>query len=345
MSEKNPPKYICEICNYFTAHNKDYMRHTNTKKHINATLSNINVTEKSAYKYYCKKCNYYTRDLKDYNKHIQTKKHICNNITKEHICENCNKCYNNRTGLWRHKKICVNKQEINDNKYSDIGEINLLSQMFLEMVKQNQEFKELLMEQNKQNQNLQIQFIEMAKEKSITTNNSHNTTTNNNNNHFNLQVFLNERCKNALNMVEFIEQLNVTIHDLEETCRLGFAEGISRIFINGLKNLDVYERPIHCSDAKRETIYIKNENKWEKDDDNKSNLEKAVRKVGQKNMRCITQWQKLHPYFNDSSAKDSDKYLHMVSNSMCGGSVEETKDNYNKIKKNIIKETIIKKNE
>jgi hypothetical protein len=276
-------------------------------------------------KFVCEICDYITSSKKDYNKHILTRKHLnaykCLNLGTKILCENCNKSFQHRQSLCRHKKKCISVSPVDNN-------------MIMSLIAQNQEFKDLIIEQNKH-------IIELSKEKSII--NSHNTTTNNNNNHFNLQVFLNERCKNALNMVEFIEQLNVTIHDLEETGRLGFAEGISRIFINGLKNLDVYERPIHCSDAKRETIYIKNENKWEKDDDNKSNLEKAVRKVGQKNMQCITQWQKLHPYFNDSSEKDSDKYLHMVSNSMCGGSVEETRDNYNKIKKNIIKETIIKK--
>jgi hypothetical protein len=309
---------------------------------------------KNSLKYCCEKCNYQCCKTQDWQRHILTQKH--NKLTntyqfsmpKIYCCINCGNEYKHKQSLYNHKKKCGFENNSNSNLNSN--DPNIMN-LVLELVKQNSEFKEILVEQNKyiveqnkQNQNLQIQFIEMAKEKSITTN-SHNTTNNttNNNNHFNLNLFLNERCKNALNMVEFIEQLNVTIHDLEETGRLGYAEGISRIFINGLKNLDVYERPIHCSDAKRETIYIKNENKWEKDDDNKSNLEKAVRKVGQKNMKCITQWQKLHPYFNDSSAKDSDKYLHMVSNSMCGGSVEETRDNYNKIKKNIIKETIIKK--
>jgi hypothetical protein len=367
MSVENPPKYICEICNYFTLYSKDYNRHILTKKHkgnITANLSNKIATEKSAHKHYCKKCNYYTSDVKDYNKHIQTKKHICNNISKNYICENCNKIYINRSGLWRHKKICVSetktkaedeeetkikikeeatiKEETTikeENECLDIGEIKLLSHMFLQLVKQNTEFKELLVEQNKQTQNLQFQFIELAKEK--TMNNCHNIT--NNNNQFNLNLFLNETCKNAMNISEFVEQIPIKLSDLEDTARLGYVEGISRIFIRSLKELEVNERPIHCSDAKRETLYIKEGDVWEKDDSNKSKLTNAIRKVGTKNIRMITEWKKKYPDCEDYYSNKNDLYLSIVNNAMCGGTEEETLSNYNKIRKNIIKQVIIPK--
>jgi hypothetical protein len=216
--------------------------------------------------------------------------------------------------------------------------------MFLELVKQNSEFKELLVEQNKQNQNLQNQFIEMAKEK--TTNNSNNTNSNNttnNNNHFNLNLFLNETCKNAMNLSDFVEQIPIHLTDLEDTARLGYAEGISRIFIKGLKNLEVNERPIHCSDAKRETLYIKEGDIWEKDDTEKTRLTNAIRKVGHRNIRMIPEWKKKYPDCETYDSKKNDLYLKIVGNSMCGGSVEETENNYNKIKKNIIKQVIIEK--
>jgi len=146
-----------------------------------------------------------------------------------------------------------------------------------------------------------------------------------------------------MNINEFVEQIPVNLNDLEDTGRLGYAEGISRIFINGLKQLDVNERPIHCSDGKRETLYIKDGDIWEKDDTNKTRLETAIRKVAHKNMRMIPEWRKKYPDCHEYDSTKNDLYLKIVSNSMCGGTEEETENNYNKIKKNIIKEVIIDK--
>jgi hypothetical protein len=211
--------------------------------------------------------------------------------------------------------------------------------LVLELFKQNSDFKELLVEQNNQ-------LIDLAKEKTINNTNCNNNTTNNtttNNNQFNLNFFLNETCKDAMNITEFVEQLPIYVTDLEETARLGFAEGITRIFTRGLKELEINKRPIHCSDAKRETLYIKENDKWEKDDTNKSKLETAVRKVGTKNIRMIPEWKKMYPHCTEADSIKNDLYLKIVGNSMCGGSTEETENNYNKIKKNIIKQVIIPK--
>jgi hypothetical protein len=282
-------------------------------------------------KYNCEFCDFNCCKNSDYIRHINTLKHkrltLANNftpheLTPNFICTNCGNKYKHKSSLCKHIKKCVN------NNTNNISPIN--NNIIMSLITQNQEFKELIIEQNKH-------IIELSKDKGMNnclnnTNNIHNTT---NNNHFNLQLFLNEYCKNALNIVEFVEQLNVTIDDLETTGRVGYAEGISRIFINGLKQLEVNQRPIHCSDAKRETLYIKDENKWEKDDTNKSNLEKAIRKVGQKNIRMIPEWKKKYPDCEDYYSKKNDLYLKIVGNSMCGGSVEETEHNYNKIKKKI----------
>jgi hypothetical protein len=274
----------------------------------NTTLSNNNFTQNLPKLFVCNFCDFKCCNKKDWNRHLITNKHLkrCNdnennrnddvkiskNNKPSYVCEICEKHYISASGIWRHKKKCnieaigikINnntetiKEEtkIKENEYSDREEIKLLTHMFLELVKQNSEFKELLVEQNKQNQSLQNQFIELAKDKSITnntnnTNNSHNTT---NNTHFNLQLFLNETCKNAMNINDFIDRIQVTINDLENTGRLGYVEGITRIFINGLKELEVNERPIHCSDAKRETLYIKDGDIWEKDDINKTKLQR-----------------------------------------------------------------------
>jgi hypothetical protein len=301
---------------------------------------------KNSLKYCCDKCDYKCYKNQDWERHISTDKHnrLTNtyqlNIPKIYCCINCGNEYKHKQSLYNHKKKCGIEINLNPNPNPNPNDPNIMS-LVLELVKQNTEFKELLVEQNKQNQNLQNKFIEMAKEKSITTN-SHNTT-NNNNNNFNLNFFLNETCKNAMNINDFVEQIPIHLSDLEDTARLGYAEGISRIFINGLKQLEVNQRPIHCSDAKRETLYIKDGEKWEKDDINKSNLEKAIRKVGQKNIRMIPEWKKKYPDCEDYYSKKNDLYLKIVGNSMCGGSVEETEHNYNKIKKNIIKQVIIEK--
>ena len=205
------------------------------------------------------------------------------------------------------------------------------------MMKQNNEFKDLLVEQNKQNKELTKQIIELSS-KPTTTNN----TTNNTNN-FNLQFFLNETCKDALNITDFINQLQVGTKDLEETGRLGYAAGISKIFINGLKQLNVNQRPVHCSDIKRETIYIKDGNQWEKDNDENTKLTNAIRDVAHKNIEQIQVWTEKHPEYSDLKSKYNDRYMVLIGEAMSGSTKEETNKNHKKIARNIMRETIILK--
>ena len=173
------------------------------------------------------------------------------------------------------------------------------------------------------------------------TNNSHNTI--NNNNHFNLQIYLNETCKDAVNLTDFIDSLHVKLKDLEETARLGYSEGVSRIFINGLNELEVNKRPIHCSDAKRETLYVKDKNEWTKDSD-KEKLTNAIKTVGKKNIQQITEWQKKYPEYRDPASRHNDKYLKMLCNAMNGSTDDEQEKNMEKIIRNITKEVVIEKN-
>ena len=212
----------------------------------------------------------------------------------------------------------------------------------LKGVKENSEFKQLMIEQNKymleQNKNM----FEIAKKaNNYNSNNTINTT--NSNNSFNLQFFLNDTCKDAMNIMDFVGQLQVGIKDLEETGRLGYAEGISKIFINGLKQINISDRPLHCSDSKRETIYIRDKNQWSKENEEKSLLTNAIKHVAHKNMKQISEWTKINPEYKDSSSKQNDRYLKIVCESMCGTTEEETEKNYNKIIKNITKETVIDK--
>ena len=293
----------------------------------------------------CEKCDYNTSNKKDYNKHLYTEKHISmtNNdieIPKEtkYIC-NCGKEYKFRQGLHTHKKTCNYKPNFEDNSNKNIDH-----ELILELIKDNKDIKEFMMEQHKQVLEQHKQFIEQNKQvielaklagHNITHTNSHNT------NKFNINMFLNEKCKDALNISDFVSQLEVGIGDLEETGRLGFADGISKIFVNGLKQLELYNRPIHCNDSKREILYIKSDDKWAKEDNNKPILTKAIKEVAHKNMKQILEWQKLHTEYSDPDSKQNDTYLKIVSESMSGSSKEESEKNYDKIIKKLVKETTI----
>ena len=206
------------------------------------------------------------------------------------------------------------------------------NELIMMLIKDNSEFKNMMFEQNKS-------MMEIIK------NGTHNTIISNNNNNktFNLQLFLNETCKDAINLSDFVNQIKLSLSDLEETGTLGYAEGISKVFIKNLDDIDYNLRPIHCSDAKRETIYIKDNNEWLKDDDKKSNLTKAIKQVANKNIKQISEWQKLHPEYNNPDSKQNDKYMKIVLNSMSGSSKEEAEKNYEKIAKNIAKGVIIEK--
>jgi len=301
-----------------------------------------NFTPKNAENYYCKNCDFKCCKLSDWSRHIATRKHtdtykiLTNsndfyaenaNIINTYICE-CGKEYKHRQSLWNHKKKCENNIE----PFKKTDYTILTPDIVLQILKQNEDLQKLLVEQT-------TKLMELAKDgKNIINSNNTNNTTNN----FNLNLFLNEKCKDAINITDFVNSLVVTINDLEETTRLGYAEGISKIFVNGLKQLDIYKRPIHCSDSKREVLYVKDQDSWAKDED-KTHILQAIKIVGNKNIKQISEWQKMNPQFNNPESKQNDKYLTMLCNVMSGGSQEETSKNYNKIVKNIIKETVIEK--
>ena len=286
------------------------------------------IKPKLSLSFYCENCDYATCKKSNYNNHLRSAKHKKSMFSNEFkpilsskfTCHQCNKDYKDYSGLWRHKKKC-NKENNEKKEEKDVN------QLVTYLMQENAEFKQLLIDQNKQ-------IIELSK-------NAGNN--NNNNNSFNLNFYLNETCKDALNIMDFVNQLQVGIKDLEETGRLGFADGISKIFINGLKQLDVSNRPVHCSDSKREILYIKNNNEWNKEDDERKVLTSAIKHVVNKNIKQIPEWTKVHPDYNDYDSKQNDKFLKIVSESMSGSSQEETNKNYNKIIKNIVKETVIEK--
>ena len=278
----------------------------------------------------CKSCDFKCSKKSDWNRHLFTAKHI-NRINLEQIyakksdtftCVFCSKEYKFRNSLWYHNKKC---------KEPTVAEVFANNN--------TQQITELMLKMIEQNQDLTHKIVELTKNSVSVT----NYTNVNSNNKFNLNVFLNEQCKDAINISDFVSSLVVSVKDLEETARLGYTEGISKIFLNGLLNLSTHSRPIHCSDSKREVLYIKDQDKWEKDNDSNDKLKQAIKSIAYKNIKMIPEWIKEHPDYNDVYSKTNDKYLKIVMNSMSGSTEEEQAKNINKIISNVAKETIIVK--
>jgi ribosomal protein L37AE/L43A len=247
-------------------------------------------------------------------------------VLKNYCCENCGKEYAERTGLWRHKKKC-NISEY-DSNFSEEHKTNnnmltgLTEQLVIELVKQNKELLEIV--------------------KNGTTNHSHNTThTNSHNKAFNLQFFLNETCKEAMNIGEFVDSLKMELSDLEHIGEAGYIEGITNIIVKNLKDLDVTKRPVHCTDKKRETVYIKDNNIWEKDED-KSKMHKLIKKVVSKNTKMFAKFKEAHPDCLTYHSKYSEQYNKIIYESM-GGKGDDDDIKNEKIIKNVLKEVVVNK--
>ncbi len=318
-ASKSVPEFCCKDCDFKCSRSCDWNRHVSTRKHKEKT----------------EKTN--SRQI-NVSKSVETR--------KKFKCV-CGKQYNCRQGIWKHHKTCdmLNNnnehdnngdEEDNDDDENDFKKLSS-EEIFMKLLKDNQEFKQMIIEQNSK-------IMDLASTKNTTIIN--NTTNNSNsNNSFNLQMFLNVQCKDALNISEFVDSLQPKIEDLEATGRLGYVEGISKIFLNGLQGLDINKRPIHCSDQKRETIYIKDNNVWEKEGENREKLKLAIKTVASKNIKQIPIWQKENPDCFDSSSKKNDQYLRIVSNAMNGLTPEETQKNYDKIISKLAKEVIIQKDQ
>lgn len=315
-------------------------------------------SKKVAQIFRCEKCYYSTSKRYNYDKHILTLKHKTTKNTKlltnksSESSENeekmficiCGKEYLHQSSLCNHKKKCEfveKKQTISSDSF------------VMELLKQNSEFKELIKEQSyhmmennksilEQNKNMCEIISKVGVGSNTTTNhtNSHNTT---NKNRFNINLFLNEQCKDAMNIMDFVNSLQLQLSDLEKVGEIGFVKGISNILVKNLKELDICKRPIHCSDLKRETLYVKDANTWEKENGKKEKLTKMIQHVAHKNVKQIPEWQKEHPDFKDSESIESEKYLKIVGESMGGTTEDDDIDNYNKIIKTLAKEVTIEK--
>jgi len=285
----------------------------------------------------CELCDYSTSRKSSYDKHLLSSKHkyrteftfieqeSCN--IEKFTCENCNKKYKVRNSLWYHYKKCkkiVETPELPDQTSPE--EVNTLSTMVMELMKSNAE--------------LQKQLIDACK------NNAHNINYNNNiNSHnktFNLQFFLNEQCKDAMNISDFANSFDLQLSDLESVGELGYVEGITKIMLDKLNSMDIYKRPIHCSDVKREIIYVKDHDKWEREEKNNPKLRYAIKTVSFNNMKLAGLWSDTYPESKDGESRMNDTYMRLIKQSTGGNG--EISDSEDKIIRRIAKEIFINKN-
>ena len=326
---KNAEKYICKLCHFKCSKQSNYDKHVDTTKHIKNTQNDINDIKKIPNKEYICKCG------KQYKYYSGLWRHIKNcNILSENETQSKSAAISDKNHVYSSVELCENVKETIINKDNII---EILINENKEFKNENKEIKNLILEMMKNNNDLQKQVLEIYKNNNNTIINSNNGNITNNKT-FNLQVFLNEECKDAMNMSEFINSIQVKLSDLENIGNQGYIEGVSNIIINHLNNTEMYKRPIHCSDAKRETLYVKEENKWEKEGPDNKKMKKAVRGVEKKNFLMLNQWKEKYPKCMDSESTQSETYMKLISKVMNGD-----EENINKVIKRVAKEVVIGK--
>jgi len=300
--------------------------------------------QKISKKYFCECCDFKCSRKTEWDIHILRPKHINrqngNKMEKmeiknlpNHICQ-CKKEYKTISGLWKHKKKCNFKENIENNVETLQDTNNISPELILNIINQNQEFKDLLIEQNKT-------IIELSK--NCGTTNINNSMNNSNNKSFNLNFFLNETCKNAMNIMDFVDSIKIQLSDIESIGELGYVNGMSKLIIKHLNALDENMRPVHCSDPKRESMYVKDANVWEKEDPDNKKIKKAIKYISHKNICALPEWRAKYPDCIYSDSKKSDQYNHIVVEAM-GGSGDNDAEKADKIVKKIAKEVTIDKN-
>ena len=329
MNQKNPSEFFCEKCDYLSCRKSQYIRHLSTTKH-KMIVNSVGTINKPPGIFECI----------------------------------CGKTYKYDSGYYRHKKTCDMASAATQGGTSDTEETAQSLEKPLENTiiassslaqEQEQDLddedapldldkvseKEMLMLFMKEMKSTMLEmFKHLQPVNNTTSNNIHN---NSHNKTFNLQFFLNEQCKDALNINEFVDSIKVQLSDLEDTGRLGYVDGISKIILKNLQDMRRFKRPIHCSDVKREVIYIKKDDEWIKDDENNEQMKNAIRQVTNKNIRQIAAWAEAHPNCRDPRSKKNDQYLRIVSNAMSGISSEEQSKNMMQIIRNVAREVVIEK--
>jgi hypothetical protein len=293
------------------------------------------IMPKKTEKYYCNYCDYGTSKKSSFSNHSLSTKHIKSikmnaletfgneNMpklcSKKYTCEKCNKEFKNRSGLWKHNQKCnyIDSTKIIENEPSD-------KDLIMTLIKENAELK-----------NMMIDVIKNGTNNTNINNNSNNKT-------FNLQFFLNETCKDAMNIMDFVDSIKIQLCDIESIGELGFVNGMSKLIIKHLNALDENMRPVHCNDPKRDSLYVKDANVWEKEDSNNKKIKKAIKYISHKNICAIPEWKAKYPDCIYSDSKKSNQYNHIVVEAM-GGPGDNDDEKAYKIVKKIAKEVIIDK--
>jgi len=294
-------------------------------------------------------CDYHTCKSTEYNKHLTTAKHInhennskwigmdsakSSKISNNFMCK-CGKSYKYDSGYYKHKKKCQNMIPLVTNTPPDNNFV-IDKELVMMLIKENSELKNMMIEEHKSTQQMMLEVIKTG---------SHNTTNNHTNSHnktFNLQFFLNETCKNAMNIMDFVDSLKLQLCDLERMGEIGFVNGMSNIIIKNLQSMDITERPVHCTDQKREVMYVKDDGKWDKEEESKPKLRKAIKYIAHKNAKLISEFKVKYPDYKTCATKIATQYNTMVIEAMGGiGCVDSV--NENKIIKRISKEIMVDK--
>ena len=284
--------------------------------------------KENANKFECKICNFTCSKESEWKRHNVTSKHV-NRITGiyktpiTHICK-CGKQYKYSRGLWEHKQKCNGLMRTQSTEQPPEISNPVDSSLILELLNQNKELHQMV--------------IELAKKAGNTTNNTNNTI----NNKFNLNVFLNETCKNAMTLTEFVKSMNLSVEDFVNTGELGYVNGISQIMVDRINNMELCDRPLHCTDLKRETVYVKDAEKWEKDEDN-DKMRDAVKKVASKNERMRSVWYNETPNIDVLGSDNCEKFFKYSKSALGGVNPDQTRTFQDKIIRNVLKEVIIDK--
>ena len=300
-----------------------------------------NNSQNSPKKFSCDICDYKCSRKHDMDKHFLSQKHISNQsnnkvTTSDLHCMKCHKLYKSRVGLWRHKKTCDFVESSAAAAVSEVTETTPDDKQLIHLlIKENMDFKNIILDLVKNNGDLQKQMLDVCKNTTITThNNSHNKT-------FNMQVFLNEQCKDAMNIMDFVNTMTLELSDLEDVGEMGYVEGISKIIIRKLNELDVCKRPIHCSDLKREIMYVKDMDIWAKENSTFDKIRKAIKYVTKKNGDLLIPWIQKYPSAMNIQHPHNDIYMRIMNQAM--GGRESFVESENKIIKKISKAVCIDK--
>ena len=340
-TKKNKEKFICEICDFSTSYKQNYLKHLSTAKHRRLSFGNKKVLGE----FYCEACDYTTVTKQNFNKHLATDVHLETKKNALLICGFCNKKFKTRAGLWKHKNKCREKNKnnvsktdninIQDKNLGKISEVeNSEDDVFKNIEKENNELRNMIKTLFNQNNTLMDRMSEQNQTiKDMVPKIGNKITTTHQN--LNIQIFLNEQCKDALNIKDFVDSLKININDIEYTKLNGISESVGNILANGLEKLDIYKRPIHCTNPDLKTLYIKDENSWEKDNDKV--VTETISDVKNKHIEAVQKWEKENPQWLKDKVKTK-QFIEMIDQTTA---VIEKEDE-NKIINKIVKKVEVK---